>query len=484
MRGTRRCSATLDWSYALLSQRERLLFGRLAVFAGSFTLEAAEAICAGLGILPEQVLDLLAGLEDKSLVESAPAHGQVRFRLHEIIRQYAAEKLAAAGDDQRIRARHLDYYGGLVAEIAPRLGGPGQGEWLDRLEAEHDNLRAALSCSLAERGCVEAGMQLAGKLTKFWSTRGHFREGRRWAKALAVAAQACPPTPGRVGVLGAAAYLAYLQGDYAEAHPFYQEALRSAQAIDEQPAIARIHRGLGIVAHMQGDHETARECYGQSLGLSRELGDREGAATCLANLGVIAWHEGDLATAQTYLQQCLDLRRELHDEVGVAYVLYVLAQVAWSAGRRAEARTLNEESLKIKRRLDDKWGIANSLDSQGVIARRLGDPVGARASFAEGLILYHDLGSKWGISEAFDHLAGLLADEASYRPAVQLMAAAAAIREAINGTIPPVARGEYEQQLASIRAQLSDEDFRAAWILGSALTTEQAVRRALELTAL
>jgi non-specific serine/threonine protein kinase len=475
--------ATLDWSYSFLSAAERILFGRLAVFAGNFSLEAAEAVCAGHGILSERVLDLITGLEDKSLVESAPTHGQVRFRLHEIIRQYAAEKLAEAADDSRMRARHLDYYGRLVSEIEPKLTGPAQSEWLDRLEVEHDNLHAALVNCQAESGCLETGLRIVGRLTKFWSTRGHFREGRHWAKTLAAASQACPPSPGRVDVLRAVAYLAYLQGDYAESTPFYAEALCTAQAIDDKQAVARIYRGMGIVAHMQGDHETAQRQYEQSLSLSRELADREGEATCLVNLGVIAWHEGDLESAGTYAQQCLALRRVLHDEVGVAYVLYILGQIAWSADRPVEARTLHEESLRLKRPLDDKWGIANSLDSLGVIARRQGDPMRARACFSESLMLYRDLGSQWGLSEVFDHLAGLLADTAQSAHATQLMAAAAAIREATHSAIPPIARAEYQQQLTHIHDQFGDERFRAAWILGRALTIEQAVQLALETTA-
>ena len=336
---------------------------------------------------------------------------------------------------------------------------------------------------LAEPEYLEAGLRIVGRLTKFWSTRGYFKEGRHWARILAAASQARPPSPGRVEVLRSAAYLAYLQGDYVEATSFYEEALRTAQAIQDEQAVARIYRGMGIVAHMQGDHKTAQPHYEQSLKLSRRLEDREGEATCLVNLGVIAWHEGDLETAQMRAQECLALRRELHDEVGIAYVLYILGHIAWSAGRPVEARTLHEESLRMKRRLNDKWGIANSLDSLGVIAQRQGEPAQARACFVESLLLYHDLGSRWGLSEVFDHLAALLADTALLSPAAQLMAAATTIREAMRGVIPPVACAEYEQQIAHIRDQLGDERFHAAWMLGCALPVEHAVRRALELTA-
>ena len=180
--------ATLDWSYAQLSQQERVLFGRLAVFSGSFSLEAVEAICSGCGILPEQVLDLLAGLEDKSFVESVAGHLEIRFRLHEIIRQYAARKLAEADDARRMQARHLDFYRCLLAEIEPKLTGPEQAAWLDRLEAEHDNLRAALAFSLTPGVCIEAGLAIGGGLQRLWRRAATFTRAaagqRPWSPRL------------------------------------------------------------------------------------------------------------------------------------------------------------------------------------------------------------------------------------------------------------------------------------------------------------
>ena len=475
--------ATLDWSYALLSQHERMLLGRLAVFAGSFTLEAAEEICAGEGLRREQVLDLLAGLEDKSLVEATPAAGQVRFRLHETIRQYAAEKLAETAEAALIRVRHLEFYGRLATEIAPRLTGPESAAWLDRLDAEHDNVRAALAYSLANADHLEIGLEMIGRLLRFWTTRGHFTEGRRWAGALLAAMPATHPTPGQLAALRTAANLAYYQAAYPEARRLYEQALTAARALDDRPAIAASLRGLGTVAHGQADCKGALACYRESLALCHELGDRAGEATTLANLGLAAWQHGDSAAGRSQLEACLAHRRQLGDEVGIAYVLHLLSDIAWSEGRAGEAQSLNEESLTMRRRLGDRWGIAYSLDSLAVIAGRQGDRARARSLFAESLLLFNELGSQHGLSDVLDHLAGLLADEESHELAAKLMAAAAVLREAIGAALPPNVRPEHERQLNGIRARLRDEAFRAAWTLGRAMTTAQVVRFALELTA-
>jgi predicted ATPase/DNA-binding SARP family transcriptional activator len=475
--------AALEWSHSLLAAPERRLFRRLAVFAGGFTLDAAETVCADPDLAADQVMGLLAGLEDRSLVEAEAIPGQRRFRLHETLQQYAAAKLAEAGETARLRAAHLAHFSRLALAAAPHLAGEGQAEWLDRLEAEHDNLRAALACSQTDTACAEIGLQIAGGLARFWATRGHFKEGRYWARTLLAAADGAAATPARLAALRAAAILAYYQADYAEAGAYYEQALAVAQALGDRPAIAMITRGLGTVAHGQGDCATALQDYAASLALCRELDDRAGEATALANLGLAAWQHGDGATGRGHLEACLALRQQLGDEVGIAYALHLLADIAWSEGRAVEAQSLNDESLAMRRRLGDKWGIAYSLDSLAVIAGRQGDGAQARTLFAESLLLFNELESRHGLSDTLEHLAGLLADEGSYEPATKLIAAAAALRAAIAAAMPPNMQREHDQQLARLHAQLGDERFRAAWLLGRALTTARAVGYALELTA-
>ena len=476
--------AALEWSHDLLGLQERVCFRRLAVFAGSFTLEAAEAICSGDGIKPEQMVALLAGLEDKSLVESEPLYGQMRFRMHEIPRQYSQAKLLKAGETERLRARHLDHYAHWIMDAASRLTEVQSAEWLDTLEAEHDNLRSALAYSQANRAAAEIGLQIVGGLARFWATRGYFKEGRHWARTLLSASDPARPTCGRLQALRTAGNLAYYQADYAEARTFYEQALATAHILGDKLAVTTIVRGLGTVAHEQADCERALTCYRESLALCQEIGDRQGEATARANLGLATWQHGDSVAGRDHLEASLALRRELGDEIGIAYVLHLLADIAWSTGQQAEAQSLNEESLRMRRRLGDRWGIAYSLDSLAVIAIRQRDGARARALFAESLMLFDELGSQYGLSDTLDHLAGLLADEGSLASAAQLMAAAAALRETIGAALPPNVRTEHERQIAQIRDHLGDERFRTAWTLGRALTIERAVRYALELTAL
>lgn len=476
--------AAMEWSHGLLSLEERVLFRRLAVFSGSFTLEAAEVVCAGHGLAAERIVGLLAGLEDKSLVETEPLHGRLRFRIHEVLRQYASAKLAEAGETERLRARHLDYYAHLVAEATPHLAGEHQAEWLDQLAAEYDNVIAALACSASETACIEVGLRIVGGLERFWATRGHFNEGRHWSKTLIASSPPTPSTVGRMQALCAAANLAYYQSDYTEARAFYEQALEVAQALGDKATVATIYRGLGTIAHSQSECEAAWRCYEESLILCRELGDRAGEATALANLGLAAWHHGDALSGREHLEACLVVRRELGDEVGIAYALHLLADIAWSEGRRIEAQRLNEECLAMRRRLGDRWGIAYSLDSLAVLAGAQGDGVRARALFSESLLLFNDLGSVRGRVDTLDHLAALLASEGCGAEAARLMAAADAQRTAIRAARPPNARAEYERLLAGVRGQLGDEAFRAAWILGQAMPTQRAVRYALELTAM
>ncbi|MCX6032866.1 MAG: tetratricopeptide repeat protein [Chloroflexi bacterium] len=476
--------AAVAWSHELLAQRERILFRRLAVFAGSFTLAAVEAICAGHGIAPDAILELLAGLEDKSMLESEATPTEVRFRLHEVIRQYALARLADADETDRTRARHLDYYGRLVAEAGAKLTGSEQGAWLDRLEVEHDNLAAALGCSQGADSCRDAGLRMVGGLARFWATRGYFGEGRYWARTLLAAPAEVATTPGRLAGLTAAASLAYYQGDYAEARGLYTQALAAAQALGDKGAVATITRGLGTIAHAQGECAVALSNYEASLTACREIGDRWGEATARANLGLALWQHGDHVTARGHLAACLDLRRELGDETGIAYVLNVLGDMAWSEGKPVEAQKLNEESLLMRRRLGDKWGIAYSLDSLGLIARGQRDWARAHACFAECLTLFHDLGSQRATADTLDHIAGLLADEGNPQAADQLMAAAAARRESLAAVLPPSERAGYDEQLTRVRSQLGDEGFRAAWTLGRAASLDQTVSYALRLLTL
>jgi predicted ATPase/DNA-binding SARP family transcriptional activator len=478
----RTLKGAIDWSYELLSDRERALLRRLAVFAGGWTLEAAEAICPCMEIEPCDVLDLLTHLVDKSLVVVEPRQNTIRYRLLETIRHYAYEKLNEAGEIEPVQVRHLGFYTRLVAEAEPKLLGPDQQTWLNQFELEHDNLRAALEFSQREKGQVEAGLQIAGGLVRFWATRGYFTEGRMWLKKMLAQSQTLSPTLVRAKAFNAAAYLAYLQGDYAEARSLNEDGLEIGRAVGDLSVIASAVRGLGTVAQSQGDFALARQQYEESLALCHDAGDQWGASHCLSNLGLLAWHLGDVETARACCEQCLALRRELKDEQGIAYTLHVLGELAWSDGRHAEAESLYEESLAIKRKLDDKWGIAYLLDSLAMVARYQGDVSRARALFVECLLIFRDLGSKRGTADMLYRLASIAATQGQFQPAAQLLGAESSLRHAINAPLPPVEHEEYEHWVTYIRAQVGEDVFQSSWTTGSAMPLAQAIQYALDVT--
>src|SRR5579871_5032422 len=249
--------ATLDWSYELLSEAERSLLRRLSVFAGGCTLEAAEQVCSGEGIEEWQVLDLLTSLVDKSLVtfeEREPAGG--RYRLLEMVRQYAAESLQASGESEQIKRKHRDWCVAFAEEEQPRMRSAEQEKSLQRLETEHENLRTALGWCRVEENGAQAGLRLAGALGRFWEVRGYMTEGRR--------------------------YLA--------------EALGREEGAGRTPERARALNCAGVLAHRQGDYASARSLTEESLAIRRELGDRLGIAYSLNNLGILAKDQGDYAS--------------------------------------------------------------------------------------------------------------------------------------------------------------------------------------------
>ena len=364
--------ATVDWSYALLSEPERTLFNRLSVFAGGWTLEAAEAICAGEGIEAGEVFELLAQLVDKSLVLAEERSGEVRYRLLETIRQYGAEKLRQAGEEVVQRERHRDWYLRLAEQAEPKLKGPEQAAWLNRLAIEHDNLRAALewgrlealagsepapSLSIGqalersagtEHGGAEAGqagLRLVGALWWFWRLRGYLSEGRKWlAEALARAPER---TVARAKALHGAGWLAFVQGDFPAARHLLEESLAVAREVGYRQDIASCLSNLGFLALAQGDQAAAHALYQEGVVVAREVGDGWGLGWALLRAGNAALDEDDNAAARALLEESLAVRRELGDQQGSALSLLFLGLTAFRQGDHAAARALYQESLVL-----------------------------------------------------------------------------------------------------------------------------------------
>ena len=383
---------------------------------------------------------MLTHLVDKSLVVADDQAGEVRHRLLETVRHYSQAKLVASGQSAAVRDRHREWYLAQAERAEPELWGTDQGQWLTWLEAEHDNLRAALDWSIAT-GAADAGLRLAGALWKFWEVRGYLSEGRAWLeRALAVGS-------------GASA-----------------------------AARARASAGAGVLARHQGDYGRAITLLEEGLVLCRTKGDRRGEAAALNNLGVVARRQGDFARAGALLEAGLVLRRELGDEHGVTSSLHNLGVLARQRGEAARAVMLLEECLAIRRALGDTHGIANTLNNLGNVARQQGDLRRATELLREGLVLDEELKDRAGIAFGLEGLAAVACAQGEPTRAARLFGAAEVLREVIGAPLSPVDRTDYDGTVMSARQACDAAAFTAAWRAGRLLPLEQAVAEALTMT--
>jgi predicted ATPase/DNA-binding XRE family transcriptional regulator len=398
--------ATLDWSYDLLPEAERALFRRLSVFAGGFSLEAAEEVGASGSIAAEDVLELLGRLVEQSLVAAEPAgeEGGVRYGMLEPVRQYAREKLVESGEAEDAQRRHAAYFLRLAEEAEPALIGPEEEVWMDRLQREHDNLRAALRWA-KERGEVEAGLRLVGALNWFWWMRGYLAEGRGWIEGFLEAACNLGVAEGtRARALLGAGRLALAQGDLDRSFTFYEQSLAAYRRLGDEAGTAGLLAELGQVARARGDDERAEALSEEGLRLSRALQDRRSAAISLITLGNIARRRGDLDRAADLFEEALALFKELGHGRGVAYSLCNLGVVALERGEAGRALELHRQSLRLYEALKDKAGRAFALTNLGDTVHALGEEDRAFSLYEESLALHRKLGNKRGIARALDHL--------------------------------------------------------------------------------
>jgi predicted ATPase/class 3 adenylate cyclase len=475
--------ATIDWSYNLLPEPERVLLRRLSAFVGGWTLPAAEAVCgdtmpprAGAGGEGD-VLDLLTQLVNKSLVAVEEHGAEARYRLLETVRQYSLERLIESGEAEGLRGRHRDWYLSLAERAEPELVGRDRGAWLDRLEAEHDNLRAALEWSLGSEG-AEEGLRLAGALWRFWFVRGFLSEGRKWLEG-AIVRRSGELASVRVKALNGAGALAMGQGDQGRAKVLFEESLSLSRELGDSEGTSYSLRLLGLVAQNEGGYGRATTLFEESLTLRRELQDKWGIAHLLRLLGGVAEYQGDYGRAKALLEDSLAIFRELGDKEGTSHSLRLLGLVAQNDGDYGRAKVLFEESLSLLREIEDKWGIAHSLRLLGSVAQSEGDYPRAAELYKESLILGSELGDKEGIARCLEGLGAVAGAEGPLEHAVRLYGAAEALREAIDAPLQPSHRSEHDRDVAALRAGLGEEEFTEAWAQGRAMQLKQAIDYAL-----
>jgi predicted ATPase/class 3 adenylate cyclase len=463
--------ATLAWSEALLQPEEQRLFRRLSVFVGGFTLEAAEAVCAappGAERLGVDVVEGLAALVDHGLTqrwsagqdEPEEGDGGARFRLLYVVREYALERLEAsaggsaspAGQEaEALHRAHAVYFLALAERAEPELQGPAQVAWLDRLEREHDNFRAALAWAQAHpRTEAERGLRLAAALEPFWFARGHLREGRAWTEGLLDVV-----APHQGGGAGA-------HGEVSEA--VWARALKAAVWLamftgeDYGPTAARLEAAMAA---------------------ARAAGDLRTAAIALDGLGAAAYFEGDLALSAMRTEECLALFRAAGSMGDVALTLSYLGEVALLQGDVAWATALSEEALTLSRRAGQLQAEVYTLCILGQLAQRRGDLPTALALLRQGLALSRELVDPRRIANTLEYLVNVVAAAGQGEQAARLLGTATAVREAIGVPRPSVERTWTEQEVATARQVLGEEAWAAAFAAGRALSLEEAIAEAL-----
>ena len=463
----------LDWSHDLLDAGEQRLFRRLGVFVSGYTLEAAEGVVNSSGEQPMDVLSRIGSLIDKSLQQSVQGVAdEARFTMLETVREYAQEKLKASGEEESVQHAHAAYYLSLAERAEPMLASPEARQWLDRLNLEHDNLRAALHWAIASND-GDVATRICSSLWQFWFARGYLSEGRRWIDE-AVACQG-RDLVARAKAWAGACILAIFQADYNHAVAAGAESLALFRQLNIPPGIGAALGGLAFATSLKGDYSEARAFVEEGTAIFRKLDDRWGLANSLNFNGFIVWCCGDYPMALELADESLSLFQEVGDQRNYALVLFGKGYIALSLEEYDLAQTAFEESIAVMRTLDDRRSVAMCLNGMGNIALTRNDSAAARAFWLNTVAVLSDVGDRWYMALVTEGLAGVAAAERMLTHAAQLFGAAEALRESIQAPIPPPLRIFYDRSLKIARAQLDKTKFDSAWTEGRKMTPEAAI---------
>ena len=463
----------LAWSYALLDEGEQRLFRRLGVFVGGYTLEAAEVVVNLSGEQPMDVLSRVGSLVDKSLQQSTRAlDGEARLTMLETVREYALEQLNASGEKDSVQRAQAAYYLRLAEQAEPMLASPEARQWLDRLNSEHDNLRAALRWAI-ENNDGDTATRISGALWLFWFARGYLSEGRKWIDESVTSGG--QNLAARAKVLAGACILAIFQADYNRAVAASAESLALFRQLNILPGIGASLGGLAFATALKGDYPQARAFIEESTALFRQLGNPWGLANSLNHNGFILWCCGDYAQARVLADESLFLFHELGDQRNYALVLFGKGYICLSQEEYALAQTAFEESIVMMRALDDRRSVAMCLNGLGNIALMRKDNVAARALWLDTVAVLSEVGDRWYMALVIEGLAGVAAAEKMAVQAAQLFGSAEALRESIHAPLPPPLSIFYDKNLKMAQAQLDETRFVLAWAEGRRMTPEAAI---------
>lgn len=472
--------ALVDWSYDLLNDAEQTLLRRLAVFAGGFDLEGAEQVCGADPIDRDDVLDLLGSLVEKSLVTVNESDGATRYRMLETIRDYAREKLDAAGDAAATAVRHCDHYFAVAKAVRDGLRGTAdQATWVRRAEAELDNMRAAIAFALAGGTDPVIAVKFAGALIEFWNRRGYVGEGRDVVRAaLALPAVRASERAHAFGLqIGAA--LAYCQSDHREARRMLEECLERVRALDDRQWTAGTLSLLSVARLQSGDTAGAEESEREALQICRSLGERRGEAVGLLHLGQIAVHRGDLDAAREAVTEGLAIARELRFLEVEAECELVLGELACENGDWDAARRRFVRSHEVAAGAGDRRGEANATWWSGRVDLETGDLSSARRRLSEALQAFRSLQMLEELIGCLEDTTALLAAEKRPAQAARFAGLAERLREQLALPPSPAQAGRWRDRLAAIRASLGT-GFESARADGRAADVDAIVQ---EMTA-
>jgi predicted ATPase/DNA-binding CsgD family transcriptional regulator/Tfp pilus assembly protein PilF len=476
---------SLDWSHALLDEAERKLFGRLAVFAGGWSLEAAEAACSEDGIERGDVLGLLGGLVDKSLVMvRTTANSVPRFRMLEPIRQYAREKLDESGEADAARGRHAAFFLARAEEAEPELAGAQAAPWVRLLKEEHDNLRAALSWAL-ERQKAGLGLRFGAALWRFWLAEGYLSEGRRWLERILADGD---QRQERAKALEGLGWLVQYQGDIERAKAVYEEMLKVSRESGDGGNIATALNSLGTLAVSAGDNELARRYLEENLSVLQRLEEEGNTTTTLERyhafnlLGILALNEdGDPARATSLWKESLALAREAGDTHRIGVALAALGYAALLQDDNERATALCEETLAFAREHEDAGEeiVAETLINLGLAALGQGEYERAISSFEEALAMSQRAGRKASLINALEGIASLAGTLGEAPQAARLWGAAEAARESTGIALPPGEWALHEPRLNASRSKLGEGEWGEELAEGRTMSLEEAAEYAL-----
>ena len=471
----------LDWSHDLLSEPEKILFRRLSVFAGGWTLTSAEKVTSGEQVEEGEILELLFGLVEKSLaLAEEHGDGRVRYRMLEPIKQYAREKLGDEGET--VRRRHADFFLALAEQAQPELRGPQDRAWLERLEREHDNMRAALSFAL-ESEEAELALRLAGALGTFWYMHSHSDEGRKWLEA-ALARDKGAPAVVRIKALEALFWLAWDRWDHDRAETIASEAVElSAETEIESRLAASLRIMSAGPVWVRGDYAKGRELLEESLEISRQAGDRIMMAEALIQLAVTAWGLEDTERGKEIYEEGIALCREAGYTFRLSDFLFSLGYQLLLSGDYERGAALNEEAVAICREHGYKRSLNFALDNLGWAALLRGDHDRARTFYSESLVVSKELGDRACASESLDGLACIAGATGEARQAARLFGAAEALRETLGDPAPfqhkPEEVAWREPSRARARSQLGEAAWEETLAEGRATGLKEAIEYAL-----